>query len=308
LRDAERRPSPDAVTGDSLPAVKINNLTRVFRLPALRRREITAVADVSLTVGVGEVYGLIGPNGSGKSTTMKVLLGLLRATKGTCQIFGRDSAHVDSREDVGYLPENPYFYKHLSGHETLTFYGKLCGLRGAELEQRIDEMLELVDLKDARDRRLGGYSKGMLQRIGLAQAIIHRPRLIVLDEPTAGVDPRGSREIRDLILELKRRGISIILSSHLLEQVEEVCDRIGIIFRGRMVVEGPMRELTRVEEQTEILLRHADPSLLASLEKTATAHGAEWISAGHPRTTLERLFLEVTDRAAAEEKQTSRSA
>jgi ABC-2 type transport system ATP-binding protein len=210
---------------------------------------------------------------------------------------------VDSREDVGFLPENPYFYKHLTGREMLRFYGRLCGLRGAGLTSRIKELLELVDLTAAGDRRLAGYSKGMLQRIGLAQAIIHQPRLVVLDEPTAGVDPAGSRKIRDLILELKRRGISVILSSHLLEQVQEVCDRIGIIFRGKMVREGSLAELTKVEDQTEVLLRNAPPALLDAIRSLAAEHGAEWISGGHPRTTLERIFLEATGYTSPETKE-----
>ncbi|HEX2751263.1 MAG TPA: ABC transporter ATP-binding protein [Verrucomicrobiales bacterium] len=285
------------------PAVAISNLTRKFRVSSFKKDTLTAVDNVSLEVQAGEVYGLIGPNGSGKSTTMKVLLGLLRPTEGQCAIFGRDSARVDSREDVGFLPENPYFYKHLTGREMLRFYGRLCGLRGAALTARIKELLEMVDLTAAGDRRLAGYSKGMLQRIGLAQAIIHQPRLVVLDEPTAGVDPAGSRKIRDLILELKRRGISVILSSHLLEQVQEVCDRIGIIFRGKMVREGSLAELTKVEDQTEVLIRNAPQALLDAMRLLTGEHGAEWISAGHPRTTLERIFLEATGYTSPETKE-----
>ncbi len=177
------------------PAVEIRNLVKDFKT-SFRRKPLRAVDGVSLRIMPGEVYGLIGPNGSGKSTTMKALLGLVAPTSGDCAIFGRDSLKVDSRHDVGFLPENPYFYKHLSGEETLRFYGRLCGLGGKALDQRIDELLELVDLRSAKDRRLGGYSKGMLQRIGLAQALIQEPRLVVLDEPTAGVDPVGSRQIR----------------------------------------------------------------------------------------------------------------
>jgi ABC-2 type transport system ATP-binding protein len=288
------------VSMSTVPAVIIRNLTRQFRISAWKKETITAVDDVSLEVSPGEVYGLIGPNGSGKSTTMKMLLGLLRPTSGQCAIFGRDSTRVDSREDVGFLPENPYFYKHLTGRETLRFYGRLCGLGGAALAARMKELLELVDLTAAADRRLAGYSKGMLQRIGLAQAIIHHPRLVVLDEPTAGVDPAGSRKIRDLIFELKSRGISVILSSHLLEQVQEVCDRIGIISRGKMVCEGSLAELTKVEDQTEVLLRNATPALLDAMKALAAQHGADWISSGNPRTTLERLFLEATGYTAPE--------
>ena len=278
-----------------VPAVKIEKLTKEFRLPSLRVQTVRAVRDLSLEVQRGEVYGLIGPNGSGKSTTMKVLLGLLHATSGKCSIFGKDSSQVDSRQAVGFLPENPYFYKHLTGEETLDFYGKICGLGGSERREQIGRLLKLVDLVGAKDRRLGGYSKGMLQRIGLAQALVQDPRLVVLDEPTAGVDPAGSRQIRDLILELKSQGISIILSSHLLEQVQEVCDRVGIIFNGDLVREGPLDELIAIEDQTEIILRNASPAFLARLEEMVAGDEAtELVSLGKPRTTLERLFLEAT--------------
>ena len=275
-------------------AVEIRDLVKDFR-PAGRKEPLRAVDHVSLTIAPGEVYGLIGPNGSGKSTTMKALLGLVQPDAGVCRIFGNDSMAVDSRQDVGFLPENPYFYKHLSGAETLRFYGKLCGLRGAKLEARVKELLHLVDLDGAADRRLGGYSKGMLQRIGLAQALVQEPRLVILDEPTAGVDPVGSREIRDLILDLKSRGITVFLCSHLLEQVQEVCDRVGIIFRGKMVKEGHIDELLAIGDQTEIVLRDASPELLEKLTAQIQADSqAELVRTGRPKTTLERLFLEET--------------
>jgi ABC-2 type transport system ATP-binding protein len=235
---------------------------------------------------------LIGPNGSGKSTTMKALLGLVAPSAGQCSIFGRDSMKVDSRDEVGFLPENPYFYKHLSGAETLRFYGKLCGLGGRELEDRVSELLALVDLEGARDRRLGGYSKGMLQRIGLAQALVQEPRLVILDEPTAGVDPLGSRQIRDLILKLRDQGITVFLCSHLLEQVQEVCDRVGIIFRGKMVREGKLEDLIAIEDQSEIVLQDASPELLNQISALVeSTPGASVVRTGKPRTTLERLFL-----------------
>ena len=284
-------------------AVEILDLVKEFRT-SFRRAPLRAVDGVSLRIEAGEVYGLIGPNGSGKSTTMKALLGLVAPTAGTCAIFGRDSLKVDSRQDVGFLPENPYFYKHLTGAETLRFYGKLCGLRGKLLEARVDELLALVSLEGARDRRLGGYSKGMLQRIGLAQALVQDPRLVILDEPTAGVDPIGSREIRDLILQLKGRGITVFLCSHLLEQVQEVCDRVGIIFRGRMVREGRLEELTSVEDQTELLVEGADDSLVARIgELVAASGGARLVRAGRARSTLDSLFLrETRDRKEEETK------
>ncbi|TAE78168.1 MAG: ABC transporter ATP-binding protein [Verrucomicrobia bacterium] len=279
-------------------AVEIRDLVKEFR-PAGRKQPLRAVDRVSLTIAPGEVYGLIGPNGSGKSTTMKALLGLVQPDAGSCRIFGNDSLVVDSRQEVGFLPENPYFYKHLSGAETLRFYGKLCGLRGAVLDGRVKELLALVGLEGAGDRRLGGYSKGMLQRIGLAQALVQEPRLVILDEPTAGVDPIGSRQIRDLILDLKSRGITVFLCSHLLEQVQEVCDRVGIIFRGRMVKDGPLDELLALSDQSELVLRDASPELLEKIRALVAADGrAELLRSGRPRTTLESLFLrETADRA-----------
>ena len=275
----------------SVPAVEIRELVKDYKT-SLRRRLLRAVDRVSIRIEAGEVYGLIGPNGSGKSTTMKALLGLVAPSAGSCAIFGKDSLKVDSRDDVGFLPENPYFYKHLSGAETLGFYGKLCGLGGRMLRERVGELLALVDLEGARDRRLGGYSKGMLQRIGLAQALIQEPRLVILDEPTAGVDPVGSRQIRDLILKLRERGITVFLCSHLLEQVQEVCDRVGIIFQGRMIREGRLDELIAIEDQTEIVLRDASPELIARITAlVAAAPEAALVRTGKPRTTLERLFL-----------------
>ena len=275
-------------------AVEIDHLVKDFR-SHMGGRKVRAVDDVTIRIRSGEVYGLIGPNGSGKSTTMKALLGLVVPTGGRCAIFGGDSLRVDSRDQVGFLPENPYFYKHLSGAETLAFFGRLCGLRGKGLAGRIDELLALVDLEDARDRRLAGYSKGMLQRIGLAQALIQEPQLLILDEPTAGVDPMGSRQIRDLILALRDRGITVFLCSHLLEQVQEVCDRVGIIFHGRMIREGALDELLAIEEQTELVLEHASDELLERLERCVGEDGeARLVRRGRPRTTLEKLFLEET--------------
>ena len=275
------------------PAISIRNLTKVYPIP-FKRERITAVDNLTLSVEPGQVYGLLGPNGSGKSTTMKVLLGLVSPTSGSTQIFGRDSALVASHEEVGYLPENPYFYKFLTGEETLRFYGKLCGLRGQALKDRARDLLKLVGLENAADRRIGGYSKGMLQRIGMAQALVQEPRLLVLDEPTAGVDPAGSREIRDLILEFKSRGITVLLCSHLLGQVQEICDRVGILHKGRLVREGALESLIAIENQTQLIFENASPDLLARFEAEAAACGARLVEKSKPHTTLERFFLEVT--------------
>lgn len=271
--------------------VEIEHLTKIFRIP-MRRERVVAVRDLSLRVEAGEVYGLLGPNGSGKSTTLKILLGLVSATRGTTRVFGEDSGLVRSRKDVGFLPENPYFYKFLTGAETVRFFGKLGGLGGKHLESRVEEMLELVGLTEAAGRRVGGYSKGMLQRIGLAQALVQDPGLLVLDEPTAGVDPVGSREIRDLILALKARGKTILLCSHLLSQVQEICDRVGILARGVLVREGRVDELLSVRDRTEIVLENASPENLAALQEAAERLGVKVVSSGRPQTTLENLFLE----------------
>ena len=277
------------------PAVAVTGLTKTFPIP-FQRRSVVAVRDLHLKVDAGQVYGLLGPNGSGKSTTLKIILGLVSPSAGKSAIFGRDSTEVASREAVGFLPESPYFPKYLTAAEMLRFYGKLCGMRGAVLAKRIDELLELVRLTDARDRRLQGFSKGMLQRIGLAQALIHDPKLVVLDEPTAGVDPAGSREIRDMIVDLKRRGITVLLSSHLLGQVQEVCDRIGILAQGVLVREGTMHDLLAVQNQTEIVLENAAPELLEKLATVARAAGSRVVAQRTPQTSLEQLFLETTER------------
>jgi ABC-2 type transport system ATP-binding protein len=275
------------------PAVAVHGLTKIFPVP-FHRQSVVAVKDLNLRIEPGEVYGLLGPNGSGKSTTLKIILGLVSPTRGRTEIFGRDSRLVQSREAVGFLPENPYFYKYLTGEETLRFFGRLCGVRGAILKNRIKELLDLVGLRKARNRRLGTYSKGMLQRIGLAQALIHEPRLVVLDEPTAGVDPAGSRDIRDLILDLKRRGITVLLSSHLLAQAQEICDRVGILADGVLVREGHLQELIAIENQTELVIADASDKLVNEIESFINRSDAKLIERRKSTTTLERLFLEAT--------------
>ena len=286
--------SPRRSRAETGPAVAVHGLTKLFSVPFHPARRIVAVKDLNLRIEPGEVYGLLGPNGSGKSTTLKIILGLVSPTRGRTEIFGCDSRLVESRVAVGFLPENPYFYKFLSGEETLRFFGRLCGLRGASLDNRINELLDLVGLNKARKRRLGTYSKGMLQRIGLAQALIHHPRLVILDEPTAGVDPAGSREIRDLILDLKRHGITVLLSSHLLAQAQEICDRVGILANGVLVREGHLQELIAIENQTELIIADASDDLLKQIESVINRSNAKLIEQRKSTTTLERLFLEAT--------------
>ena len=277
------------------PAVQIDNITKIFPVP-LRRQRVVAVKNLSLSVESGGIYGLLGPNGSGKSTTLKILLGLVTPDSGSARIFGADCRSYRSRREVGFLPENPYFYKFLTAAETLRFYGKVCGIPARDLSKRIPELLDLVGLADARDRRVGGFSKGMLQRIGLAQALIQDPRLLVLDEPTAGVDPAGSHQIRDLILALKKRGKTILLTSHLLEQVQEICDRVGIMARGEMVREGPLEELVAVKNQTEFIVENATPELAEGIARLVRESPARLVATRQPQRSLETVFLELTSK------------
>ena len=279
--------SPRHSGADAGPAVAVHGLTKIFPVPFHPTRGLVAVKDLNLRIEAGEVYGLLGPNGSGKSTTLKIILGLVSPTHGCTEIFGRDSRLVESREAVGFLPENPYFYKFLTGAETLRFFGRLCGMTGATLKSRVNELLDLVGLDKARDRRLGTYSKG-------AQALIHDPRLVVLDEPTAGVDPAGSREIRDLIINLKRRGITVLLSSHLLAQAQEICDRIGILADGVLVREGRLEALIAIENQTELVIADASDDLMQEIESFIGRSNAKLLERRKSTTTLERLFLEST--------------
>ncbi len=286
--------SPRRSDAEAGAAVAVHGLTKIFSVPFHPTRGIVAVKELNLRIEPGEVYGLLGPNGSGKSTTLKIILGLVSPTRGRTEIFGQDSRLVQSRDAVGFLPENPYFQKFLTGEETLRFFGRLCGLQGAKLKNRVNELLDLVGLDKARNRRLGTYSKGMLQRIGLAQALIHDPRLVVLDEPTAGVDPAGSRDIRDLIFDLKHRGITVLLSSHLLAQAQEICDRVGILADGVLVREGHLQELIAIENQTELVIADASDKLVNEIESFISRSDAKLIERRKSTTTLERLFLEAT--------------
>jgi ABC-2 type transport system ATP-binding protein len=281
-------PGPDGAAGTP-PAIEIRGLVKDFAV-GLRGLRLRAVDHVSFAVRPGEIFGLLGPNGSGKSTTIKLLLGLLEPTAGGCAIFGVPSGKVEARRDVGYLPEAPNFYRFLSGRELVVFYGRMCGLAGAALRQRVEEVITLVGLAGAADRRVGTYSKGMLQRIGLAQALVHDPRLLILDEPTAGVDPVGSAEMAELILALKSRGKTVLITSHLLGQIEDLCDRVAILDRGNLVAEGNVSELAgapgRLFFETDALPSEEIAALRAWLE----SRGRRLESVAPARRRLEDVF------------------
>ncbi|MFW5753054.1 MAG: ABC transporter ATP-binding protein [Planctomycetota bacterium] len=254
------------------------------------RARVRALHGLDLEVRAGEVYGLLGPNGSGKTTTIKLLLGLLRPTAGDAFVFGRDPGDLAARHRLGYLPEETHLYRFLDAEQTLRFYGRLFGLQRAELDRRIDELITLVGLEGARRRRLGEYSKGMARRLGLAQALINRPDLVILDEPTSGLDPLGIVEVKELIQSLRADGTTVLLSSHLLADVEDVCDRIAILHNGVLREQGAVEELLARHDEVALRVRGDDPELIAALERNAGEH---LIATEHPRERLEQHFRRI---------------
>jgi len=232
-------------------ALRIEHLSKVYK-DFWGRDKVRALDDLNLTIHRGEVFGLLGPNGSGKSTTIKLLLGLIFPTSGSATILGRPAGSTAINEKIGFLPEESYLYRFLNGEETLKFYGRLFKIPGRELKKRVPELLDIVGLDNkARKRKLREYSKGMARRIGLAQALITDPDLILLDEPTTGLDPIGTREMKDLVLSLKKQGKTVLLCSHLLYDVQDVCDRITILFKGKMQTLGHVRDLLQVRDITQ---------------------------------------------------------
>src|SRR5881394_1859877 len=243
------------MTSANSEAVLAENLTKVYK-DFWGRDKVRALDDLNLTIHRGEVFGLLGPNGSGKSTTIKLLLGLIFPTAGSAAVLGHPAGSTRVNERVGFLPEESYLYRFLNGEETLRFYGRLFKLSKRELNRRVPELLDIVGLDaKARKRKLREYSKGMARRIGLAQALINNPELILLDEPTTGLDPIGTREMKDLILSLKEQGKTVLLCSHLLADVQDVCDRITILFRGKRMELGHVRDLLQVKDVTQIQAR-----------------------------------------------------
>jgi ABC-2 type transport system ATP-binding protein len=230
------------MTLNSECVVKTEQLSKIFKVGFWGRR-VTAVDGLSLDVHRGEVFGFLGPNGAGKTTTIKMLMGLIYPTSGTASIFGHPIGAPQAKTKLGFLPESPYFYDYLTGKEFLRFYGHLFGLWGSALEKRVNELLDTVGMAHARDLQLRKFSKGMLQRVGIAQALINDPELIVLDEPMSGLDPIGRKEVRDLILQLKESGKTVMFSSHILHDAEMLCDRVAMIMKGRLVACGPVSEL-----------------------------------------------------------------
>lgn len=226
-----------------MDAIKIEGLTKIFKPVWPWQKAATVLSDVSFTVKQGEIFGFLGHNGAGKTTTMKILLGLLRGTSGSAEVLGAPAGEVEVHARIGYLPESPYFYDYLTAEEFLKFYGRLAKLSLTTIRERVPELLQRVGLEEARHRQLRKFSKGMLQRIGLAQAMIHDPELVILDEPMSGLDPMGRKEVRDLILSLRDQGKTVFFSTHILSDVEMICDRVGILAKGRVFALGRIEDL-----------------------------------------------------------------
>jgi ABC-2 type transport system ATP-binding protein len=285
--------------------VRVSGLGKVFK-DFWGRPKARAVEGVSFEVKRGEVFGLLGPNGSGKSTTVKMLLGLLYPTKGVVEVFGRSPRHVATKARIGYLPEESYLYRYLDSRETLEFFGNLFQLPSDKRKDRTEQLLEMVGLKNVQRRVVGEFSKGMQRRIGLAQALINDPDLVILDEPTAGLDPIGCREVKDLILALAKRGKTVILSSHLLADVQDVCDRVVIYYGGRIQAMGSLGELLTERDSVQITSPVLPPRVLERvLEILRAEMGAELIRVDSPTQNLESYFLSVVQRARAAEAKTS---
>jgi ABC-2 type transport system ATP-binding protein len=274
-------------------AVEIKNLVKDFRV-GIRGVKLRAVDNLTLRVPENCIYGLIGPNGSGKSTTLKILLGLTTPTSGECSLYGHAAGSMAARALSGYLPEAPYFYRHLSGRELVHFYARISLVPPSEIEERVDNVLAIVGLAAAASRRTGTYSKGMLQRLGLAQALVHDPKLVILDEPTAGVDPVGSADFGKILMEMKQRGKTVIICSHLLGQMEELCDRVAMLDKGRLVIEGTIDAVLSRPGRRTLTVEGLDDEAIAAVEAVLARHGARIESIGSPRESLEKLFLEKT--------------
>src|SRR5437899_5143051 len=240
------------------PAIEIENLTKEYPFGCLHLKKRTSLEGLSMQVEMGDVFGFIGPNGAGKSTTIKLLMGLIFPTAGSARILGKPISDVEMHRDVGYLPEQPYFYDYLAAAELLDYFARFHHLTAADRKERVERMLKKVGLETARRIQLRRYSKGMLQRVGLAQAILHDPKLVILDEPMSGLDPVGRREVRDIILELKREGKTVLFSTHILTDAETLCDSVGVIVGGKLQGVGRPDEIVGVKSQGMEILFEAD--------------------------------------------------
>ncbi|HPR68135.1 MAG TPA: ABC transporter ATP-binding protein [Kiritimatiellia bacterium] len=289
-------------------AIHAENLSKTFR-DFWHRPRVDAVRSISFDVPAGQIFGLLGPNGSGKSTTIKMILGLLFPTAGSIDVLGASPRSTAVKRRIGYLPEESYLYPHLTPLETLTFYARLFRLPPETARARIDQLLDMTGLSHARHRPVGGFSKGMARRIGLAQALLNDPDLVILDEPTAGLDPQGTRQVKDLILALVARGKTILLTSHLLADVEDVCHQVAILFNGRLLAQGTLDSLLTLKDRTTLTFpTPADPVTLQRLLETVRAALGADPELEHPRQALEPFFLQIVQDAARRQSDLSGAA
>jgi ABC-2 type transport system ATP-binding protein len=307
IREAHVEPAVSAplVAGDDRPVdIKCVAVKKAFRDFWMRPR-VRAVDGVDLEVRRGQVYGLLGPNGSGKSTTIKMILGLLTPSSGRIAVLGKRPRHVQVKRDIGYLPEESYLYRFLSARETLDYYGRLFRLPGSIRRERVGRLLEMVGLEAVEHRPVGEFSKGMQRRVGLAQSLINDPQLLILDEPTSGMDPVGARQIKDVIASLAARGKTILLCTHLLSDVEDLCDRVAIMFGGKVRAEGTCDELLTQQELTNLQTQPLPADVLEEVRALLAKRGLDVLRVEQPRRRLESLFLEIVDAARREGVETS---
>jgi len=284
--------------------VEADRLVRIFT-DFWHRAKAKAVDGVDFRIEQHEIFGLLGPNGSGKSTIIKMILGLLHVTSGRLRVFGRHPSDVAIKRRIGYLPEESHMYRFLNPEETLDYYARLFGYTRSVRRRRIGELLDMVGLTAAAHRPVGEFSKGMTRRLGLAQALINDPDLLILDEPTSGLDPIGTRQVKDLLLELGRRGKTILLSSHLLADVEDVCDRMVVLYGGRVRAEGTADQLLRDSDHTVIRTTRLTPEMISRVEGVLASEGMAIDRVEAPRQRLEELFMEIVERARREQVATA---
>ena len=272
--------------------IHTENLSKIYK-EFWAKQKIAALKSLNLTIRRGEIFGLLGPNGSGKTTTVKLLLGLISPSSGSVNILGKPATDVRTKNNIGFLPEETYLYKFLSAEETIDFYGRLFNIPKKVRKERANYLIKLVGIEAARKRNLKQYSKGMLRRIGFAQALINNPELIILDEPTSGLDPIGIRDIKDLILDMKKNGKTVFMCSHLLADVQDICDRVAILNKGELQVVGSVKELISKTEIVEILAKNLSEDVIDQIKTFINEKKGEVISVGNPTTTLEELFIKV---------------
>ena len=274
------------------PVIETRSLTKVFR-DFWGREKVRAVRALDLKIQPGEIFGLLGPNGSGKSTTIKLILGLLFPTSGRALVFGKDATDARKNERIGYLPEESYLYKFLNAEETLDFYGRLFNMSAAQRRERIDELIDMVKLNWARRRPLKEYSKGMTRRIGLAQALINDPDLVLLDEPTTGLDPLGTDDMKEMILELKARGKTVVMCSHLLPDIQDVCDRVAILYNGELKEQGRLSDLLTIRDEVDLRIKELPEEGRRELEALVAKYGSEIVHESRATSTLKDLFMKI---------------